>query len=293
MAELLIEVRKMSVVNSEFIIQYRTSAIYQGHFYIMMELIDGVKYRDIVVARQATSVPFKEDQVLAWAKQIALGLSHLHNVCKVVHQDLHNGNVMITKLVKSQIGGIIDVGDDALSTTSVKLLNLGLASFKSDYAHHTTSRTKLLRTMRARPTKTNRAQRASFVQLPAEVIGGFKAIRAPEMHPSGSGSSIQGNMMVHFDGKVDVWSLGILLTEAALLSPIEEWYAERATMQGFGHSPLLQAAKISEVAGRSAVLGEVVTKLLTQNPNQRISAFRLAGELDSGNVCQVPSGSLL
>ena len=39
MFELLAEVRKMGVVESQFIVQYRTSAVYGGRFYVMMEPI--------------------------------------------------------------------------------------------------------------------------------------------------------------------------------------------------------------------------------------------------------------
>ena len=39
MHELLAEVRKMGVVESQFIVQYRTSAVYGGRFYVMMEPI--------------------------------------------------------------------------------------------------------------------------------------------------------------------------------------------------------------------------------------------------------------
>ena len=39
MFELLAEVRKMGVVESEFIVQYRTSAVFGGRFYVMMEPI--------------------------------------------------------------------------------------------------------------------------------------------------------------------------------------------------------------------------------------------------------------
>ena len=39
MHELLAEVRKMGVVESEFIVQYRTSAVFGERFYIMMEPI--------------------------------------------------------------------------------------------------------------------------------------------------------------------------------------------------------------------------------------------------------------
>ena len=39
MFELLAEVRKMGVVESQFIVQYRTSAVFGGRFYVMMEPI--------------------------------------------------------------------------------------------------------------------------------------------------------------------------------------------------------------------------------------------------------------
>ena len=62
-------------------------------------------------------------------------------------------------------------------------------------------------------------RRGSFVQIPAGEVCGFKAIRAPEMHPT-AGQLTTG--MVRFNAKADVWALGILLTEAILISPIEE-----------------------------------------------------------------------
>ena len=153
---------------------------------------------------------------MAWGSQIVLGLAHLHDECKLVHQDLHNGNVMITGLCKGEGGGVLDVHNDVLlATTSVKMLDLGLASFKSDHSRTTSERTMRQSTMRAETTR-----RGSFVQIPAGEVCGFKAIRAPEMHPSSAGQLNTG--MVRFNAKADVWALGILLTEAILLSPIEE-----------------------------------------------------------------------
>ena len=161
---------------------------------------------------------FKDEQVMAWGSQIALGLAHLHDECKLVHQDLHNGNVMITGLCKDEEGGVLDVDNDVLlATTSVKILDLGLASFKSDHSRTASERTMRMSTMRTMRTEATR--RGSFVQIPAEEVGGFKAIRAPEMHPT-AGQLSSG--MVRFNAKADVWALGILLTEAILLSPIEE-----------------------------------------------------------------------
>ena len=181
----------------------------------------GVDYRDVVVARQATGAHFKDEQVMAWGSQIALGLAHLHDECKLVHQDLHNGNVMITGLCKDEEGGVLGVDDDVLlGTTSVKILDLGLASFKSDHSRTASERTMRQSTMRAETTR-----HGSFVQIPAGEVGGFKAIRAPEMHPT-AGQLSTG--MVRFNAKADVWALGILLTEAILLSPIEELVRARA-----------------------------------------------------------------
>jgi len=53
-------------------------------------------------------------------------------------------------------------------------------------------------------------------------------------------------------------------------------------MQAFGRAPELQAAKIQEVAARSAVLGKVVEKMLTKDPRRRISSAELANELQPG-----------
>ena len=179
----------------------------------------GVDYRDVVVARQATGAHFKDEQVMSWGRQIALGLAHLHDECKLVHQDLHNGNVMITGLCKDEEGGILEVDNDVLlATTSVKILDLGLASFKSDHSRTASERTMRMSTMRTMRTQATR--RGSFIQIAAEEVGGFKAIRAPEMHPAVLGQLSTG--MVRFNAKADVWALGILLTEAILLSPIEE-----------------------------------------------------------------------
>ena len=53
-------------------------------------------------------------------------------------------------------------------------------------------------------------------------------------------------------------------------------------MQSFGRVPELQAAKIQEVAARSAVLGKVVEKMLIKDPTQRISSAELSKELQPG-----------
>ncbi len=148
------QVRKMGLVHHEYIVHYHTSAISFGKFYIVMELIVGVEWKDMVLARHATGDAFSFEQIAEWAKQLTSGLAFLHDECHLIHQDLHNGNVMITGLSQ---GGAVD--DDTLKKTRVKILDLGLSSFKSDQARGGTS----LRTMRmgAMRTTTIRASMRS------------------------------------------------------------------------------------------------------------------------------------
>ena len=121
MEELLSEVQKMCIVQSNFVVKYHTSAIYDDRFYCVMELIvswcapsapqnrrnihsdrwrmkqnDGAEYHDVVATRQRLQAAgtlgyFPDEQVKSWTKQIAMGLEHLHEACKLVHHDLHNG----------------------------------------------------------------------------------------------------------------------------------------------------------------------------------------------------------
>ena len=222
MNELIGEVRKMGVVSSVFIVRYHTSAIFGGRFYVMMDPIKGAEYRDVVVARQQSGgVRFTDAQLVRWIAQIAKGLAHLHDECKLVHQDLHNGNVMITGVSKGPTGDLLLVSDQDLAGTSVKILDLGLASFKSDHAHGgTATRTMRMRTVRMVPGDSTGTRRGSHIEVAAEDLGGFKAIRAPEMQLGAGHALLRG--MVRFNAKTDVWALGVLLTEAALLLPIEQ-----------------------------------------------------------------------
>ena len=216
MFELIDEVRKMGVVSSPFIVRYHTSALFDGRFYVMMDLIQGAEFRDVVVARQAGEMDFEDDVLVSWVEQLAKGLAHLHDECKLVHQDLHNQNVMITGVKRGE-GGALIVNDESLKGSGVKILDLGLAAFKSDHEHRTVTCTMRQSTMRTMRVEASKARRGSFIQVNADDVGGFKAIRAPEMHSTG-----QRGALVRFNAKTDVWALGILLIEAALLRPIEQ-----------------------------------------------------------------------
>ena len=187
----------------------------------------GAEYRDVIVARQhqlstqGVGAAFSDAQIESWTTQLASGLAHLSER-KLVHQDLHNGNVMIAGVSK-HADGPLTIEDDELVSTSVKIIDLGLASFKS-------SRRSSSITGNGRRSSVKEDSRSSFVMVTAGDIGGFKAIRAPEMwtNDAGAGVGIMPDRVVRFNAKVDVWALGILVTEAVLLSPIEEQvYSER------------------------------------------------------------------
>ncbi len=48
------EVRKMGVIESQFIVQYRTSAVYGGRFYVMMEPIASLGADSLMAAHLAS-----------------------------------------------------------------------------------------------------------------------------------------------------------------------------------------------------------------------------------------------
>ena len=65
----------MSIVQSEYFIKYYTCGadLRFGKFNIVMELVQGVDYRDVVVARKNMgAVPFKDTHILNWAKQLGM-----------------------------------------------------------------------------------------------------------------------------------------------------------------------------------------------------------------------------
>lgn len=102
-------------------------------------------------------------------------------------QDLHNGNVMIIRHDGKPFAN--DFSDETLRHCGVKILDLGLAYFKQEKSK----------------TSVNEG----------EVEWGFRAIRAPETFVTSKTSS------VHVDFKGDIWALGILICEAALLKNVE------------------------------------------------------------------------
>ena len=107
--------------------------------------------------------------------------------------------------------------DELISSSRVKILDLGLASFKSEMGC-TTMQTPAFRQRARGGMRTMRTMRAtkrgSFVEMAAAEVCGFKGIRAPEMWASEEGDGI-----VRFDAKTDVSSAHRTAPVFVLLQP--------------------------------------------------------------------------
>ena len=60
--------------------------VLEQKLFVVMEMLHGVEFRDLIVARQALKVPFHEHQVEGWLRQLASGLAYLHDEVKLIHQ---------------------------------------------------------------------------------------------------------------------------------------------------------------------------------------------------------------
>ena len=86
MQELVDEVQKLGRIKSEFFVKYITASVHEHKLFVVMEMLHGVEFRDLIVARQALKVPFHEHQVEGWLQQLASGLAYLHDEVKLIHQ---------------------------------------------------------------------------------------------------------------------------------------------------------------------------------------------------------------
>ena len=67
---------------------------------------DGAEFKDVLLGRQraARLGGFKEEHIVQWAVQLASGLKALDE-SGLVHQDLHNGNIMLAGLPRDPQSG--------------------------------------------------------------------------------------------------------------------------------------------------------------------------------------------
>ena len=222
-----------------------------------------------------------------------MGLQNIHDECHLVHQDLHNGNVMVV-LPAAAAAGASRFTDENLAGSKIKILDLGLASFRRSVASSTKPGTGTRRRRKASRRKTStsihfrtrgmsNARRGSFV--PVEEMAGFRGIRPPEKFGAAKGEDGTVELRQESatcDAKADLWALGILVCEAVLLSPIEEWFSgDRSQLLSFGYSYDLQQAKLAEARERSPRFGGLLENLLQWDPRLRSSARGVLVELST------------
>ena len=88
----------------------------------------------MILARKEHGPLFEEAQIVKWTQQLASGLKHLHTDANLIHQDLHNRNVLIVGIRPDREGLSKDVRDNKLlSASRVKIIDLGLSSFKTEH----------------------------------------------------------------------------------------------------------------------------------------------------------------
>ena len=93
------EIKMMGAVQSDFITSYKTSMFFGGHFYIVMECLDGLVFKKVLEGRASAGHKALPASVVAkWAKQLASGIDALSKA-NLVHQDLHNEHVPLYSLM--------------------------------------------------------------------------------------------------------------------------------------------------------------------------------------------------
>merc|ERR1711871_1668506 len=115
----------------------------------------------------------------------------------------------------TSLGGSRKFDDASLGSSRIKILDLGLASFKQKICDQESLRQTML-------AAADTSDRKSLVTT--DVVQGFRAIRAPEMFQTTESGQIC------YNSKTDIWALGLLVSEMVLLNPIEEWYDTRERM---------------------------------------------------------------
>ncbi|ORX93540.1 kinase-like protein, partial [Basidiobolus meristosporus CBS 931.73] len=100
----------LASVSHPNIIGYKESFIENGYLCIVTEYADGGKQiGDLHSLIQKRREYFEEDQIMSWFTQIALALSHIHNM-NIIHRDVKTQNIFTTNKRK-----VIKVGDFGIS----------------------------------------------------------------------------------------------------------------------------------------------------------------------------------
>lgn len=243
------EIQNMCKLDSKHFIRYYTSGIDAGltKFNILMELVEGASLHRLILSRQKMQVRFTRKTIMNWTKQICEALKYLHGTHKVAHEDLISKNVMITGCL-SPTNFVND--EEALEKSGIKILNLGVSRLNQD-------RDRMLRFKR------------STKKISVATLHGHPSTRAPEINAA------PGQSSVFYNSKVDMWSTGILVCEATLCMPMEQWFSEVEVMKEFANKPKAQKYILEKVGKVSKHFYRITKQLLEPEPRLRIRASEL------------------
>ena len=110
-----IEARSAASLSNQNIVSIYDVGQEGDTYYIVMEYINGVTLKDLIVRR----APFDNDEVLGVATQIAAGLKHAHEH-GIIHRDIKPQNILVTStgIIKVTDFGIARVANAATVTTT-------------------------------------------------------------------------------------------------------------------------------------------------------------------------------
>lgn len=164
------------------IIRYYDSFVLDGSLHIVTELVDGATLLDHITALAEKGERFSEEQVWSIFVQMVLALRHCHKDVGVVHRDLTPSNVLLT------------------ADGEVKVADFGLA--RKHEASGGTMSSVVGTILYHSPELVKHEVRHG----PGASAAGWTQTRAP-CAPQG------------YTEKVDIWALGCLLYQLAMLRP--------------------------------------------------------------------------
>ena len=120
------EAKAVAILSNQNVVSVYDVGVEENIHYIVMEYIDGVTLKELIQQR----APFRNDEAIGVAIQIAQALSHAH-ANKVVHQDIKPQNILITNegMVKVTDFGIASA--QALNTDTTTTSTVGSVHYFS------------------------------------------------------------------------------------------------------------------------------------------------------------------
>mmetsp|Transcript_81694 Transcript_81694/g.212449 ORF Transcript_81694/g.212449 Transcript_81694/m.212449 type:complete len:476 (+) Transcript_81694:93-1520(+) len=128
-----------------YIVRFHDSFIDEGSLVIVMDFAEGGDLHDRISAQRSIGTPFREQQVLRWVTQVALGLKYLHGRL-ILHRDIKSQNILlnakgdaciadfgIARVLSKSCGELIEAAPlGSPGYLSPEIYNETLYSFSSD-----------------------------------------------------------------------------------------------------------------------------------------------------------------